>query len=80
MNEYEEIIKAGLAGYAHAFLNRGHEESKTEDEIDVEVYTKLVVIDSHIGTTASEQLYWCLRFTTRSDIIEVGTFAFNEHS
>ena len=71
MNEYEEIRKAGGAGYAHVYLNRCHKESKTEDGIDVEVYTKLVAIDSRIGTTASEQLYQCIRFTTRSDIIEV---------
>ena len=54
-------------------------ESKTEDKIDIQVYTKLVKLDSKIGTTASKQLFWCLRFTTRSDIIEVLIFVLNLH-
>ena len=71
MNEYEGIKKAGLYGFAGAYLNRFNTKVKSDDEIDVEIYTKLVQLDSKIGTTASEQLYWCLHCTTRSDIIEV---------
>ena len=71
MNEYEESRKAGLYGFAHAYLHQCDKKSKTGDEIDIQVYTKLVKLDSKIGTTASEQLYCCLHCTTRSDIIEV---------
>ena len=46
-------------------------ESKTDDKIDIQVYDKLVQLDSKLGTAASEQLCWCLQYTTRSDIIEV---------
>ena len=43
----------------------------SNDEIDKEVYAKLVELDKRLGTTASEQLFWCLKKTTDSDIIKV---------
>ena len=53
-------------------MDRWDEESKSDDQIDIEVYTKLVQLDSRLGTTASEQLQWCLNNTpTLSDIIKV---------
>ena len=55
-------------------MQRIKDESKSENEIDIQVYTKLVELDSKIGTTASEQLHHCICFTTRSDIIEVFIF------
>ena len=48
-----------------------HQKSKSNDVIDIQVYTELVQLDSIIGTTASEQLFMCLQYTTRSDIIKV---------
>ena len=71
MNEYENLKKGGAVGFAHGYLHQCDKKSKTGDEIDIQVYTKLVKLDSKIGTTALEQLYWCLQCTTRSDIIEV---------
>ena len=77
MNEYESLRKKGWVGFAYLYLKRCNKESKTNDEIDIQVYTKLVQLDSRLGTTASEQLYWCLEFTSRSDIIKVLIFALN---
>ena len=74
VNDYEELRKVGALGFAHVYLDRFHAKSKSDDEIDIAVYTKLVELDSKIGTTASEQLYGCLQCTTRSDIIEVLSF------
>ena len=72
MNEYESLRKEGLVGFAELYLRRCNKESKTwDDEIDIQVYTKFVELDSKLGTTASEQLRWCIEFTTRSDIIKV---------
>ena len=71
MNEYENFKEGGVVGFAHGYLHQCCQKSKSEDEIDIQVYNKLVKLDSKIGTTASEQLYWCLQCTTRSDIIEV---------
>ena len=77
VSEYEEVRKNEFAGFAHFYLNQCNKKSKPDDEIDIEVYTKLFQLDSKLGTTASEQLFWCLENTTRSDIIKVVIFALN---
>ena len=77
VSEYHELRKAGPYGFAHEYLIRCNTEAKSDDEIDVEVYTKLVQLDSKLGTTASKQLDRCLFYTTRSDIIQVLIFAQN---
>ena len=74
MNEHESLRKRGLIGFAQLYWWRCNQESKTDDEIDIQVYTKLVQLDSRLGTKASEQLLWCLEFTIRSDIIKVKYF------
>ena len=77
VNEYERLRKKGFVGFAQLLLQRYYVESKTDDEIDIQVYTKLVKLDSRLGTTASEQLAKCLKITTRSDIIKVLIFSLN---
>ena len=64
-------------GLAHFYLQKCDEESKSDDKIDVQCYTKLVQLDSTLGTTASEQMRWCLEYTTRNDIIKVKFSALN---
>ena len=71
VNVYEELRKSGAVGFAHIYLLQYDRESKPNDEIDIQVYTKLVDLDAKLGTTASEQLQRCLNYTTRSDIIKV---------
>ena len=80
MTEYEELKKGGAVGFADAYLDGCKAESKSDDEIDVQVYTKLVQLDSNLGTTAAEQLNRSLYYTTRSDIIQVLIFAQNSSS
>ena len=63
--------KTDLVGFANEYLWRCKKESKSEDEIDIQVYTKLVQLDSRLGTTAAEQLYWCVMHTQRWDFIKV---------
>ena len=46
-------------------------ESKQDDEIDIQVYKKLVELDSRLGTAAAEQLFYCVKFTQRLDCIKV---------
>ena len=55
-------------------MHRCNEESKSDNEIDKEVYNELVELDTRLGTTASDQLFKCLYRTTRSDIIKVERF------
>ena len=69
------ITDSGFAdqdvGYADYYLVRSWSKSKMINEADATVYQRLVEIDTTLGTTASEQLFWCLYHTTRLDIIKV---------
>jgi len=58
-------------GFAYVYLIRCEEESKSDDEIDIQVYTKLVELDSRLDTTAAEQLIYCVILTQRLDLIKV---------
>ena len=71
MNGYKELRKTGAVGFAHAYLDQCDKESKPDKEIDIEVYNKLVQLDSKLGTNASRQLRSCLSNTTRWDLIKV---------
>ena len=56
MNENERVKKANYIGYAHFYFSQCHKESKSDDEIVKEFFTKLVELDTRLGTTPSEQL------------------------
>ena len=72
VNEFDENTKKnGFIGFAEVYLWRCNEESKSNDEIDIDVYKMLVELDTKLGVTTSEQLYKCLFHTSRLDIIEV---------
>ena len=58
-------------GFASLYLWRCNEESKFNDEISVHVYNNLINIDSRLGTTATEQLFFCVFYSLRYDLIEV---------
>ena len=71
VNEFDENTKKkNFIGYAHVYLWRCNGENRT-NEIDIDVYKKLVELDSKLGVTFSEQLYKCLYYTSQLDIIEV---------
>ena len=71
VDEYEDLRTKDFAGFADFFLQRFSQESQSDDEIDIELYTKLVELDTRLGTTATEQLFACLVQTMRLDIIKV---------
>ena len=73
MEQVHELItwSENFVGFASKYLERFVKESKSDREIDREIYSKLVQLDSSLGTKASVQLYKCLSHTTRSDIIKV---------
>ena len=76
-NEFEWLRTYDWIGFADAYLSRCDKESKTGETIDKNVYCKLAKLDAslkldeRLGTKVSEQLYECLRMTTRWDIIKV---------
>ena len=64
----------GVNGYAGWYLRKC--VSKKTNEADATVYQRLVDIDTKLGTEFSVQLYLCLLWTTRWDIIKVSDFYF----
>ena len=56
-------------GYAGYYL-----EQMNGDEADPSIYRQLVDIDTGLGTKASDQLYVCLRLTSRPEFIKVRIF------
>ena len=77
VNEYQDLRKYYLIGFAELYLEQCNKESGSNGKVDINVYRKLVELDTKLGTTASEQLYKCLNRTRRSDIIKVRKNEFN---
>ena len=71
MNENERVKKANYIGYAHFYFSQCHKESKSDDEIVKEFYTKLVELDTRLGIPPSEQLFTCVFYILDPDIIKV---------
>lgn len=73
--DYNSLRERGgfrkVVGFAHAYLSHQVKESKTDDEIDIQVYRQLMELDSRLGTTATEQLFYCVKITQRFDLIKV---------
>ena len=61
----------GWVGYANYYLAKCLNESELENKADVAIYKQLLKIDSKLGTTPSEQLFKCLLYSPREDLIEV---------
>ena len=57
MTEYEKLRKDDYVGFADIYLQRCDKESKSENIADVQLYTKLVELDTRLGTTATKQLF-----------------------
>ena len=69
--DYEILKKKGWIGFAEFYLHLCIKESQSDDQIDIQAYTKLVDLDAKLGTKALEQLILCMEWTTRSDVIKV---------
>ena len=75
VTDNEEVTKrnaeGAFIGYAEQYLDRCNIESKSDKIKDVRVYSKLVELDAKLGTMTAEQLFYCLLYTLRWDIIKV---------
>ena len=63
--------KHGYVGYANYYLRECWNESELKNKADVAVYKQLLEIDSKLGTTQSEQLFECVFYSLRMDLIKV---------
>ena len=68
---YNTLRSNDFLGYAELYLWHCNKESKSNDEIDIVVYKTLVELDARLGSTASEQLFKCVLYTSRFDIMKV---------
>ena len=71
-NDYDELRqKYNWVGYAHYYLGQCHDDSELMNEAETEIYRKLLEIDSKLGTTQTEQLFRCVFYSVRMDLIKV---------
>ena len=70
--DYDWIKKeTSYEGYAEYYLRKCQIDPKVTNEADATVYQKLINIDTVLGTDASQQLFGCVYWTDRWDIIKV---------
>ena len=69
--EHEKLREDDYAGYAHYYLRKCWDETELNNKADVTIYKQLLEIDSKLGTTQSEQLFYCVFNSLRMDLIKV---------
>ena len=67
----DKIRELSDARYAEYYLCGFWDESEWKNKADVKIYKQLLEIDAKLGTTQSEQLRRCLRYSPRKDLVEV---------
>ena len=71
VNENECLKISNHIGFAYLYFSRSNQESQSDNEIVKEVYTKLIELDTRLGTPPSEQLFHSILYTLDSDILKV---------
>ena len=71
MNDNVKLKTYGIGGFAEIYLQQCTEKSEADNEIDIQVYTTLVQVDSNLGTTAAEQLFMLVTHSLRLDLFKV---------
>ena len=61
----------GFVGYANYYLGHCYDESEFVNKTDATIYEKLLEIDTKLGTTQTEQLFECVFYSVRMDLIKV---------
>ena len=70
-NSFDMLRERDFVGYAHYYLQYCYDKSQLENQADITIYKQLLEIDSKLGTTQTEQLFWCVFWTVRMDLIKV---------
>ena len=68
---YDTLRKDGYVGFANYYLQESWDETALVNKADVKVYEELFKIDNQLGTTMSEQLFECVRYSFRLDLVKV---------
>ena len=70
-NYFDVLREYGHVGYAEYYLQNCYDESELVNKADVEIYNQLIEIDYQLGTTQAEQLFECVFYSVRMDLIKV---------
>ena len=70
-NTFDVLRENGCAGYAHYYLGNCFDDSVLINKAEIIIYKKLLEIDEKLGTTQTEQLFWCVLNSVRLDLIKV---------
>ena len=70
-NQFDVLREKKYVGYAEYYLQECDDESQLENKADITIYKQLLEIDSKLGATQTEQLFWCVYWTVRMDLIKV---------
>ena len=71
INDTINIYYDEYVGFADAYLRLFEAKLKSDNEIDVQAYSKLVELDSKLGTKAAEQLFMCIYYAPRLNLVKV---------
>ena len=71
MNEIEELRKNKYIGFAEVYLQRYNRKLTPDHKIDIQMYSELVQLDSKLGTSVTDQLFKCLSYSLRLELIKV---------
>ena len=71
---YDRARSRGFVGFAELYLKQCNGETPSKNMANICIYKQLAMIDKILGTSNSEQLYWCLDKTSRKEIIMVRLF------
>ena len=70
-NVYGELREKGAVGFAHFYLSKCWDDFELTNKADVKIFKQLLEIDSKLGTTQTEILFWCVNLSVRMDLIKV---------
>ena len=70
-NNFDVLREHGFVGYANYYLRRCYDESELVNKADTTIYRQLLDIDSQLGTRQAEQLFECVFYSVRMDLIKV---------
>ena len=76
-NNYDVLrTEYDCVGFADYYLNNSWDKTDLVNKADEITYQQLLDIDTKLGTTQTEQLFKCVRHSSRMDLIKVYSFGF----
>ena len=68
--DYDELRKLGVYGFTWLYI-LSWDETDLVNKADVNTFKELITIDEKLGTTMTQQLWYCVLSSLRMDILKV---------